>query len=80
MLSQHLKDTSEVTHMLSHYLTFRYHVINVDLNILAKLGFKHSSHHPLVSKPCILQSKRYHLIMIIPSGCYKSSILLVGQS
>ena len=54
MLSQHLKDTSEVTHMLSHYLTFRYHVINVDLNILAKLGFKHSSHHPLVSKPCIL--------------------------
>ena len=38
MLSQHLKVTSEVIHMLGHYLTFHHHVINVYLNILAKLG------------------------------------------
>ena len=80
MLSQHLKVISEVIHMLGHYLTFHHHIINIDLNILAKLGFKHFSHHSLVSRPCILQSKMHHHIMTIPSGRYKSSLLLVGQS
>ena len=80
MLSQHLKNTSEVIHMLGLYLAFHYHVINVDFNVLAKLRFKHSSHYPLVSRPNILQFKWHHLVMIIPSGHYKSSLLLVSQS
>ena len=80
MLSQHLKNTSEVIHMLSLYLVFHYHVINVDFIVLVELGFKHSSYYPLVSRPSTLQSKWHHLVMIIPCGHYKSSLLLVSQS
>ena len=79
MLSQHLKNTSEVTHMLGLCLTFHHHVIYIDFNILVKLGFKHSSHYPLISRPNILQSKWHQLIMVIPSGHYKSSLHLVYQ-
>ena len=80
MFYQNFKDTSEVTHMLGYYLALHHHIINVDLNILAKLGFKHSSHHSLVGRSCILQSKRHYLIMIIPRERYKRSLFLVGQS
>ena len=80
MLPQHFEDISEVPQMLGNHLALHNHIINVNLDILTQLGLKHSSHHPLVSKPRILQSKRDHLIMIIPSGCDKSSILLVGHS
>ena len=57
MFSQDFKDTSKVTHMLIHYLAFHHHIINVDINILAKFGFKHFSFLSLVGRPCILQSK-----------------------
>ena len=39
MLSQHLKNTFEVTHMLRLYLALHHYVVYVDFNILTKLRF-----------------------------------------
>ena len=50
---------------------------DVDFNILAKLGFKLPSHHPLISESCIRQSKEHHFVMVIPNGRNKSSLFLI---
>ena len=66
--------------MLGLHLALHHHIIYVDFNILAKLRFKHPSYQPLISGSCILQFKGHHLVMVIPSGCNKSSLLLITQS
>ena len=54
MFSQCSEDVSQIVHMIGYFLTFYYHVIYVDFNILPQLRFKHFSHHPLISGSCIL--------------------------
>ena len=50
-----------------------------DLNISAQLWFEHFSHHSLVGRPCIFQSKGHHFIMIVSNGSDKSCLLLIVQ-
>ena len=47
MFPQDFKDASEVCNVLGHHLTLHHHVVYVDLNAFAQLGFKYSCHHPL---------------------------------
>ena len=79
MLPQNHKDVYEVSHMLEHYLAFYNHIINIDFNTLAQLWFEHFSHHSLISRPCIFQTKRHHLVVIISSGSNKSCLFLIVQ-
>ena len=48
MFPQDFKDASEVCNVLEHHLTLHHHVVYVDLNTFAQLGFKHSCHHSLI--------------------------------
>ena len=66
--------------MLELHLSLHHHIIYVDFNVLAKLRFKHPSHHPLISGTYILQSKGHHFVVVIPSGRNKSSLFLIIQS
>ena len=58
MPSQDLKNISEVINVLRFQLTLDHHVVYIYFNILAQLWFKHPSHHPLISRPCIFKYKR----------------------
>ena len=58
--------------MLGHYLALYNHIINIDFNALAQLWLEHSSHHPLISRPCIFQTKGHHFVVIISSRSNKS--------
>ena len=77
MSPQNFKDVSKVSHMLGNHLTFHYHVIYIDFNAFAQLRLKHPSHHPLVGGPCIFQTKRHHLVMVVSNGSDKSCLFLV---
>ena len=77
MFSQCSEDVSQIVHMIGYFLTFYYHVIYVDFNILPQLRFKHFSHHPLISGSCILQAKGHHLVMVISNRSDKSRFLLI---
>ena len=66
--------------MLGHHLTLHHHIIYINLNILAQLWLKHSSHHPLIDGPYILQTKRHHVVVIISSRSDKSCLLLITKS
>ena len=77
---QYLDNILEVIYMLRLYFTLHHHIIYIHLNIFAQLRLKHPSHYPLVGKPCIFQSKGHHFIVVIPSGCKKSSLFLIVQS
>ena len=79
MSPKHLKYTSEVTQMLGHHLALHNHIVIVNFDIFAMLRFKHSSHHLLVGRSSILQSKRHYLVMVILSGRHKSCFFLVSQ-
>ena len=79
MLPQNSKDVCEVPHMLGYYLTLYNHIINIDFNASAQLWFKHFSHYPLISKPCIFQIKGHHFVMIVFSGSNKSCLFLIVQ-
>ena len=63
--------------MLRHHLTLYHHVIYIDLNALTQLWLKHSGHHSLVGGPCVFQTKRHHLIMVVSNGSDKSCLFLV---
>ena len=80
MFPQNFKDISEVSHVLGHHLTLYHHVIYIDFNALTQLRLKHSGHHPLVDGPCIFQTKRHHLVMVVPNGSDKSCLFLVIYS
>ena len=75
---QHLKNIPKVIYMLRLYFSLYPHIVYVDLNIFAQLRFKHPGHHPLISRPCILQFKMHHFVMIIPSRHNESSFLLIS--
>ena len=63
--------------MLRHHLTLHYHIIYIDLDILAQLGFKHLSHHSLIGGSCIFKAKGHHLIMVVSNGGDKGCLLLI---
>ena len=65
--------------MLEHYLALYNHIINIDFNALAQLWFEHFSHHPLISKPCVFQTKGHHFVVIISSGSNKRCLFLIIQ-
>ena len=79
MPPQDLKDIPEVVNVLRFQLTLDHHVVYIDFNILAQLWLKHFSHHPLIGRPCIFQSKRHHLVMVVSNRSYKSDFLLIFQ-
>ena len=62
--------------MLGHHFTLYYYVVYVDFNTLAQLWLKHSSHHPLVGRPCILQTARHHFIVVVSNRSHECRILL----
>ena len=64
--------------MLGHHLTLHHHIIYINLNILAQLWLKHPSHHPLIDKLYILQTKKHHLIVAISSRSDKNYLLLIN--
>ena len=68
-----------VSHMFGIYFTLYHHIIYIDLNTLAQLWFKHPSHHPLVDKPCIFQTKGHHFVVVVSGGSEKSCIFLITQ-
>ena len=74
---QYSKNIPEVVYMLGLHLTLYYHIVYVDLNIFSQLRLEHPSHHSLVSRPCVLQPKGHHFVMIIPCGRNKRSLLLI---
>ena len=49
--------------MLEHHLTLHHHIVYINLNTLAQLWFKHSSHHLLIGKPCIFQTKGHYFVV-----------------
>ena len=63
--------------MFRHHLTLHHHVIYINLNILAQLGFKHLSHHPLIGESGIFQAKGHHLVMVVSCGSDKICLLLI---
>ena len=77
MFPQYFKDISEVSHMLRHHLTFHHHIIYIDLNALTQLRLEHSGHHLLIGRPCVFQTKRHHLIMVVSNGSDKNYLFLV---
>ena len=79
MFLQYFKNILEVSHMFGHHLTLYHHIIYINLNILAQLWLKHLSHHSLIGRPCILQTKRYHLVVVISSRSDKNCLLLITQ-
>ena len=78
MFPQYLKNIPKIIYILRLYFSLYHHIVYVDLNIFAQLRFKYLGHHPLISRPCILQSKRHHFVMIIPSRHNESSFLLLS--
>ena len=74
---QNFKDVPDISHVLRHYLTLYHHVIYIDFNALTQLRLKHSGHHSLVGGPCVFQTKRHHLIMIVSNESDKSGLFLV---
>ena len=66
--------------MLGHHLTLPPYIIYINLNVLAQLWLKHPSHHPLIGRPCILQSKKHHLVVVISNGSEKNCLFLIIQS
>ena len=69
--------SGEVSHMLGHYLALYNHIINIDFNAHAQLWFEHFSYHPLISKPCIFQTKWHHFVMIVSNRSNKSCVFLI---
>ena len=61
--------------MFGYHLAFHYHVVYIDFNILAKLRFKHLSHHPLIGGSCIFQAEGHYLVVVVSSGSNKSCFL-----
>ena len=68
-----------VSHMLGHYLALYNHIINIDFNAPAQLWFEYFSHHPLISRPYIFQTKGHHFVVIVSSGSNKSCLFLIVQ-
>ena len=66
--------------MLRHHLTLHHHIIYIDLDTLAQLRFKHSSHHSSIGRPCIFQTKGHHFVMVISCRGDKSYLFLIIQS
>ena len=79
MFPQYLKNIPKVSHMLRHHLTLHHHIIYIDLNILVQLWLKHLSYHSLIGKPCILQTKVHHFVVVISNRSDKSCLLLITQ-
>ena len=79
MPPQDLKNIPEVVNVLKFQLTLDHHIVYINFNILAQLCLKHPSHHPLISKPCIFQSKMHHLVMVVSNRSDKSCFLLIFQ-
>ena len=79
MPPQDLKDIPEVVNMLRFQLTLDQYVIYIYFNILAQLWFKHPSHHPLIDRSCIFQSKRHYLVMVVSNRSDKTCFLLIFQ-
>ena len=65
--------------MLRHYFALYNHIIDIDFNVSAQLWFEHFSHHPLISRPCIFQIKRYHFVVIVSNESDKSCLFLIVQ-
>ena len=59
--------------MLGHHLTLHHNIIYIDLNTFAQLWFKHLSHYPLISRPCIFQTKGHHFVVVVSCGNNKLS-------
>ena len=74
---QYSKNIPKVVYVLGFHLTLYYHIIYVDLNIFAQLRLEYPGHHSLISRPCILQPKGHHFIMIIPRGRNERSLILI---
>ena len=77
MVPQDFKDAYEVSNVLGHHLTLYNHVIYINFNALTQLQLEHSSHHPLIGRPCNFQTKRHHLVMVVSNGSDKSCLFLV---
>ena len=79
MLPRNFKDTCEVSHMLGQYFAFYNYIINIDFNAPTQLWFEHLSHHPLINRPCVFQTKGHHFVVIISSRSNKSYFFLIIQ-
>ena len=65
MPPQDLKDIPKVVNVLKFQHTLDHHVVYIYFNILSQLWLKHPSHHPLLGRPYIFQSKRHHLVIVV---------------
>ena len=79
MPPQDLTDIPKVVNVLGFQLTLDHHVIYIDFNILAQLWLKHFSHHPIISRPYIFQSKRHHFVMVVSNRSDKIRFFLIFQ-
>ena len=51
--------------------------ICIDFNALNQLRLEHSDHHPLISRPCVFQTKRHHLVIVVSNRSDKSCLFLI---
>ena len=65
--------------MLEYHFNLHHHIINIDFDALAQLRLEHSRHHPLINRPCVLQTERHYLVVIIPSRYHEGCFLLILQ-
>ena len=80
MSPQYFENIPKVIYMLGLHFTLYHHIIYIHLNIVAQLRIKHPGHHPLVSGPCILQSKGHYFVVVISNGCKKTGLFQIVQS
>ena len=65
--------------MLISHLGVDHHVVHIRLNILSYHGRKYSVHQPLVGRPCILEPKRHHFVIVKRKLCYERCLALVPR-
>ena len=61
------------------FFRFYEHIININLHGFIYQGPKYPGHHPLISCPCVFQTKRHYVVVVQSVGLDEGYFLRVRR-